>query len=469
MSRSKGVAAQRSPFLLALILGLFVFVAGYLVEAIAHHVSHSLAVPAPLEALVDAAALVALLSPIVFFVVFRPLTRLVSEHERAEAALQAAHDQLEVRVAQRTAELEERNRKLALLAEMADFLQACATAPEAYGVVAHTAEQLFPQSGGAIFIVSVGGDELQAVASWGDFALSANERVFPTAECWAMRRGCVHKVDALCSAPPCRHSSSSPLPSGSLCAPIIAQGESLGVLHVRGNPSPPESAEDAVALTEWVIAPLVEHIAQVLANLKLREALQNESIRDPLTGLFNRRYLEETLGRELQRARRAQQPLGVVMLDLDHFKLVNDSFGHAAGDALLREVGALLMAQFRSADIACRYGGEEFVLILPEMPLEVVEQRVEALRRGVKRLSLSQQGQQPGALTLSAGIAALPQHGQEAEDLLLAADRALYRAKSEGRDRVVVADTPIADSSHEQLPRDCREVDVCTTVTCAPR
>src|SRR5712692_7326588 len=148
-----------------------------------------------------------------------------------------------------------------------------------------------------------------------------------------------------------------------------------------------------------------------MGNLKLREMLRNQSIRDPLTGLFNRRYMEETLERELRRAERGQRPLCVTMLDLDHFKEFNDTFGHEAGDVLLSELGRLLRTMFRSGDVACRYGGEEFVLITPELAAGDAERRLDEIRHAVKRLYITYRGQSVPPVTVSGGIATFPEHG----------------------------------------------------------
>ncbi|HEV2423349.1 MAG TPA: diguanylate cyclase [Terriglobia bacterium] len=182
-----------------------------------------------------------------------------------------------------------------------------------------------------------------------------------------------------------------------------------------------------------------ERIVAVQQQLtSAREALREEAIRDPLTGLFNRRYLEEVLGRELRRARHGDQHLSVLMLDLDHFKNFNDLHGHAAGDAVLKEVGMLLDSHTRREDVVCRYGGEEFVLILPGAPLSVSLRRADDLRQAVRECSPEWQGKALGSLTVSTGIACCPEHGTTPEELLGAADQAMYRAKREGRDCVVV-------------------------------
>lgn len=175
-----------------------------------------------------------------------------------------------------------------------------------------------------------------------------------------------------------------------------------------------------------------------LANLKLRESLRNQSVRDPLTGLFNRRYMEESLERELRRFSRSQRPVGVIMLDLDHFKRFNDTFGHDAGDALLRELGHLLQTRTRKEDMACRYGGEEFVIVLSGASLEIAQERAEQLREKVKTLKVELRGHSLGAMTVSLGVAVAPHHGSTIAEILRAADLALYEAKKAGRDRVVV-------------------------------
>ena len=169
-------------------------------------------------------------------------------------------------------------------------------------------------------------------------------------------------------------------------------------------------------------------------QLALNEVrLQELSVRDHLTSLFNPRYLEATLEREIQRAVRTQHPFGVIMMDVDHFKRVNDTLGHAAGDVVLRELGQFLARQVRQSDVACRYAGDEFMLILPETSRETAKERAEQLRKGVKELVL------PVAITISIGVAVFPEDGMTSESILKSADNALYQAKHEGRDHVMVS------------------------------
>lgn len=174
-------------------------------------------------------------------------------------------------------------------------------------------------------------------------------------------------------------------------------------------------------------------------TLRLQDALREQAIRDPLTDLFNRRYMEESLDREVHRAVRRGIELSIVMVDLDHFKGFNDTFGHDAGDAVLCAVGQFLRSHTRAEDIACRYGGEEFTLILPEAPLDAAQRRAEQLRDEVAHLKVPHRGEDLGPVTLSMGVAAFPRHGPTGDAVLRAADAALYQAKREGRNRVVIA------------------------------
>jgi diguanylate cyclase (GGDEF)-like protein len=194
-----------------------------------------------------------------------------------------------------------------------------------------------------------------------------------------------------------------------------------------------------------------EQLGLSVANLRLREALRNQSIRDPLTGLFNRRFLEETLEREIRRAVRSEQALGLLMLDLDHFKKFNDTYGHEAGDSVLRETALFLAKSVRAEDIVCRFGGEEFVVILPLADLHATQARAERIRSKLRDLTVMHQGRSLGMITASLGVSALPDHGTARSALLEAADAALYRAKREGRDRVVVAELPLSVTPKESV------------------
>jgi diguanylate cyclase (GGDEF)-like protein len=361
----------------------------------------------------------------------------VTEHKQWEGELQAANERLKLLVG----ESQERNRNISLINEMNEVFQTCQVSMEAYQAIGHFAPRLFPGEDGALYVLNDSRNLLEAVTVWGESP--PPESMFAPEECWAIRRGRLYALEDAGSGLPCPHISGA-LAGGYLCVPLAAQGETLGILHVRLHPagrehdpgdplSPLMEAKQRLALT------VSGNIALALANLKLRETLRGQAIRDPLTGLFNRRYLEETLNRELHRIQRLGASLGAVMMDLDHFKQYNDTYGHEGGDAMLRAVGALIKTHCRAEDIQCRYGGEEFLLILPGASLEVTLERAEKLREAVKELQIHHLDRYINPTTMSLGVAVFPGHGATGEDLIRAADNALYRAKAQGRDRVVAA------------------------------
>jgi len=222
--------------------------------------------------------------------------------------------------------------------------------------------------------------------------------------------------------------------AGYLCVPLIVQSGTIGLLCLTG-----AGGKVISSITRQRLAVAAgETIKLSLYNLKLRDDLRQQAIHDPLTGLCNRRYLEENLGRELHRAWRGNSPLCVVMLDLDNFKAFNDTFGHDGGDSLLRELAHMLREKLRKSDISCRYGGDEFVLVLPDSSLADTRQHVEQIRVLVKELQIKRGGPPLETITVSAGVAGAPEHGSTAAELLQAADNAMYAAKRAGGNRIVV-------------------------------
>lgn len=354
---------------------------------------------------------------------------LENEHKKAQSVLQNAKNELELHA-----------REIALLSEMGELLQTCLTLDEAYTVIDHTLQQLFNEESGALCVLDDNKNLVDTMVVWGEG--STGERVFAPGDCWALRRGQLYSVGDASTGIICNHVG-PPTAVSYICVPMIAQGETLGILHIRSNPWGDNGVADQplrTAESKWQLALTVsEHIGLALANLKLRESLRSQAIRDPLTGLFNRRYMEESLERELRRSARKGVPLGILMMDIDHFKHFNDNFGHAAGDYLLRELGLFLRTLVRGEDIASRYGGEEFIIVFPETSLEETVQRAEHIRQDVKNLKLGEQFPKTEGVTLSLGVAVFPQHGSDYERLLKSVDAALYQAKRDGRDRVAVA------------------------------
>ncbi len=366
------------------------------------------------------------------------ILRDITERKQSERALQEAHTRLNVALNRSERIL----RDAAKLTELVDILQSCQTVEEGYRVIASALPANLSQASGALCITAPSRNIVEAVVTWG--AAPPIEKTFAPENCWALRRGKVHEVGDAASPLRCGHAGKS-LASGFLCIPLVAHGETMGVLCLeRVAPAgdaallPEEDAMEALARQANAVG---ERISLALANLRLREVLRGQSIRDPLTGLFNRRFMEESLDREVQRASRNGAEVALLLVDLDHFKQFNDTFGHQAGDTLLREFGEFLRQRTRGQDVACRYGGEEFVVILTGASLDAGSKRAEYLREELKHLIVTHVGQVLGAVTASVGISAYPVHGATGEELLRAADTALYIAKSEGRDRAVTATT----------------------------
>ena len=355
----------------------------------------------------------------------------ITERRRTEEELFKANEELKVWVY----EFSRRNKDITLLNEMGDHLQACRSLEEAYAGVSRFASRMFPDLSGTLFMFNAQKHVLEAAAHWGEPRIG--ETIFPPDECWALRTGKEHLVQETDSDSQCGHLDG--FSRGYMCVPMIAHGEILGLLSLLKNAqesSPDETLADSKRRLAITAA---KQIALSMANLNLRNSLQEQAIRDPLTGLFNRRYMEETLQREIFRVRRKGAPLGIIMLDLDYFKHFNDTFGHEGGDVLLQALAGMVRRHIRREDIACRYGGEEFIIIMPEAPLQITAERAELLRQQVRDLQVTYQDRPLGAITMSLGVAAFPDHGADGEALIRAADGALYRAKEGGRNRVVVA------------------------------
>ncbi len=353
----------------------------------------------------------------------------ITDRQRAENDFRKTHEDLLVLVN----ELKMVESEMQLLNRMNDLLQTCTTQEEAYQVVGMSMSELSTGRSGFLAIYHASDQNLQRVAHWGDKA--PVDTFISLEDCWALRRGQPHTVVDPQDGLLCRHFVDPP-GTGYLCVPMMLKGKTLGLLclmDVGVRKGEHRDRERQLALM------VGESIKLSLSNLNLRKKLSEQATRDPLTGLFNRRYLEDSLSRELHRARRIKSPLCIAMLDLDHFKSFNDTFGHQAGDLLLRELGQLLREKLRQSDIACRYGGEEFVIVMPESSLADTFQRMEEIRVLVKKLEIRYGEQLLGTITLSAGIAGTREHGGVTmREFLQAADSALYAAKQAGRDRVAV-------------------------------
>jgi diguanylate cyclase (GGDEF)-like protein/PAS domain S-box-containing protein len=358
----------------------------------------------------------------------RSLTREIAARRKADAAMRRNNQALAATVRQ----LESFHRAGEVLSRMAELLQSCTQRSEAYAIVRETAAQLFPDSSGSLFIYRESRDVLEHVTTWGSGRLP-DAKLAPD-ECWALRLGNPHFVPR--KGPiRCRHAHEDV--ESYACMPVQGQGQVLGLLHIALEVSPRSMRPSRDA--EQLLRAMTDRVGPALANLKLRDALREMALRDGLTGLYNRRYLEDALNREFHRAERNGKPVSVVMIDIDQFKHFNDKYGHDAGDFVLSAVGRAITKSIRPSDIACRYGGEEFAVVLSDANLECARERAEHLRFAIRDTNLTRLGQTLSAPTASFGVAAYPAHGTKPADLLKAADQALYRAKQEGRDRVCVA------------------------------
>lgn len=379
--------------------------------------------------------------------------------ERRTVQLTAASEQLETEVAERrrsekrlavvnveladhVEHLRRLNNQISQLTEMSFLLQAAGDPDEAFDVVVRFAPTVFAGADGAIYVATSTRPGAQLVRSWGP--RSVFSPVIETDGCTVLRQGGNQGQGEDDSH--CRH-----LPPGgeaqTRCVALTAQGEVLGVLSlVWGNdlsaaaPGAPSSGYQPADLeSQRVALAAAEQLALALANLALRRELRNQSIRDVLTGLYNRRYLDETLASELRHAACADLSVAVLMIDIDHFKEFNDAHGHPAGDRVLTELARVILDSVRTGDVACRFGGEEFAVILAGADQVAAATRAEHLRASIARHAFQRRAQPSTHVTVSIGAATRPQHGTSPDSLICSADAALYRAKDGGRNQVVTA------------------------------
>ena len=297
---------------------------------------------------------------------------------------------------------------------------------EAFIVGVHSLSKILPDTSGTLYLMRHSRDHAEAMGDWGT-AWKERPQLLEPHECWALRQGRpyhVNQQDMLCD-----HRKNAFIGS-STCVPLMAQGTDLGVMFVQH-----ATLWDGLAMAEAA----AEQLALAIANLRLRETLRTQALRDPLTGLPNRRDFEEVLPRELSRSERSQRPVSVLALDIDHFKRFNDTFGHDAGDVVLQSFGHTLRKITRTEDLPARLGGEEFMVILSDTNTEEAVAVAENIRQTIENMDVRHQNVSLGKITVSIGVASFPHHADQGLGLMQAADAALYRAKHEGRNRVLVA------------------------------
>ncbi|CAB1367572.1 diguanylate cyclase [Denitratisoma oestradiolicum] len=345
-------------------------------------------------------------------------------------ATEAAQQQTLDNMSRMVAELEAHHRQNTLLHRLNDLIQSCSNEDEAHVIVRVTLSELFPGISGGLALPRAHG--LESAVVWGDEAGLAS--LFQADDCWALRQGQMIEVVDPANDLVCKHFETIPL-HGYLCLPLVVHGDMIGLMHLA---YPPKLEQKDRENLRELLRSAGETIKLSLSNLRMREAMREQATHDQLTGLFNRRYQDETLPRELHRALREKQTLTVAMLDIDHFKRFNDSYGHEAGDQVLREIGRVLRENLRRSDIACRYGGEELSVIMPASNTEDARHRLETICQLIRGMAINFHRSMLPPVTVSVGIAQAPDQGQDATELMRAADTALYAAKAAGRDRIEV-------------------------------
>lgn len=346
----------------------------------------------------------------------------VADQGTSERQLQIVNAELE----QNTATLRERGDVIELLGGMAHRMQAARTDDELAQIIRVFVPQVLPAIPGALYAHNNSRNCLAPVASWGGITVAVDG--FSPERCWALRRGQSHSVVEPGRDIVCGHVIDDEIYH---CEPLLAGGEVIGVLYLRGR----IETENRFRMNV-----LTENIASALVNHRLQRSLREQTIRDPLTALFNRRYMEEALKLEIARTSRSGSPLSLVMCDIDHFKRFNDEFGHDAGDAVLQTVAAEMRSRFRDGDVVCRFGGEEFTIIAPGTTAEALAGRVEIVRQAIADLTVRHGNRTLGATSMSFGIATWTDAmARDGSTLIQAADMALYQSKRDGRNRATIS------------------------------
>lgn len=333
-------------------------------------------------------------------------------------------DQQEYRIQKSTQEIE-------LLHQLANMLAACNSVKEAQVVVADIIPRVLGKVNGCVSIMRDSRNQLEVKLDWGG-EWPANKLYAPN-DCWALRKGKYHLSKEKHHNLSCTHMSSSSIEGLTLCIPLTAHGNTVGMFHLYFDEQSEEISED----TKQLAFTIAEHLGLALANLSLQEKLRSQAMRDPLTGLFNRRYFEEIFEKEWAKASQDDCPMSLLMLDLDHFKRFNDNFGHDAGDYVLKEVANLLKREIGDEHVACRLGGEELAVISPNCSISESMVLANQIVDSVRDLHLDMKGLSLGQLGVSIGVTTFPDLNTSTTELIKAADTALYQAKDNGRSQAV--------------------------------
>lgn len=345
----------------------------------------------------------------------------ITESIEAQRSLTDLNRQLE----EKTLELEAKKRELIYLSDMTDMLYSCESEDEVYQVVALTCSKLFPNMSGCVCIIANSKNYVQINSIWGDERSS--KEIFSLSECWALRRGKLNLLSPRNTGLICSHLI-EPVSGAHLCVPLFGQGELVGILHIYA----PEQISPEVQQTSEIIA---RTLGIALNNLSIKQRLTHDSLRDGMTQLFNQSYMQSITEQRLAEAERSGQPLSIIFLDIDNFKSYNSRYGHVTANIVLQGLAKLLLKSIRSFDIACRWGGEEFVIVMPNMTLETLRKRVEQLRLDIEQMQLKDGDQILQSITASFGIA-VSEPGITVKDFLNRANQAMLEAKRTGKNRV---------------------------------
>jgi diguanylate cyclase (GGDEF)-like protein/PAS domain S-box-containing protein len=364
----------------------------------------------------------------------------ITDKVRRKAAEKQVREQLEIaniRLQEQTSRLRNYNQQLAQLHSLTQAMQSGKTVVEAMSLALGPLQELFVGCAIGIYVKNPSTEVFSKAAEAGRLQMKS---VLSPSECSSLRDGLIRAIDPNCST--CLYSSRSGRFKGKAYAiPLRDEDETIGLLVVE-NRSGQMPDEEILQSTS-------DHLKTTLTNKLLQQKLTEQSTRDSLTGLLNRRFMEETLRATVARAKRTGEPLAVVMLDIDHFKRLNDTFGHQVGDEALRVVSRIIQKSVRAEDVACRYGGEEFMLIMPGATLAVATARAESLRRSISQVDLNHVALGIKGITVSAGVAPYSARTLNEVTLIAAADEALYTAKKTGRNRVVKYGDTVFDSLHD--------------------
>ena len=368
-----------------------------------------------------------------FVVTFTDVTEQRKESADLDEAKREA-ERAQVKMVETLENEQARQREATMLAELGDWLQTCKSLDELFIVMKEYMREMMPDSRGELYIYSNSRDVLDGAVKWGDTDI--HDHIKADA-CWALRRGRNYSLTEEKISFECPHvqEQESDCTGNYICVPIVAHGDTVGLLHIQFGAY--ENTKPSVRHPHEFAAQCGELISLAIANVKLRDELHDQSTRDPLTGLYNRRHFLESMRNELKLQERRNGSFGIISFDADKFKSFNDNHGHDAGDMVLRAISEAMNTVFSRDEVLCRYGGEEFIVLLPAATRQHTRLAAEALRAKVQETSIPYAGRTLPTVTISCGIASYPDDGAQLQDILRNADDALYLAKDSGRNCVV--------------------------------